>query len=733
MASMVSPGGIPYLEVDLAAVTAAAGQLREVGAGIRDGGADVVDAWRPISGVYAGPADETLFAAMDPVGPTSTSFGDSLDSIAGALDVFVEEVRPVVAELARLKTAADDFVARAGSYEGQTIQTMDGPVQWKDNWYEDGDLNDENSSLVNGISAQVVAYQDAERTCANTVRALSCLPPLHAASGEDDPLAYGYRAIPAGTATDWGTAGEREESCSEKTLLFLPDLVWNGIVVDGLGASVAGLGELVGIRDWHFSIENFTSTWKSMGSLIGYDQTTNEWWQGDAAGESWLGAAKDMIAFDVWADDPGRALGTSIFNIGTFILPPVGIAAKLGKLGGTAGKIAAKGARVAEALDPLTWGAPLAKLGLPKLGELAKVVELRMAEVSLGTHLNLDGIEVPGYSGGRFDLDSSAHGDPPVPPARSEGGAGASQPVPERVSVGAGGGGHQAGGGQGGGGNGGGSSSGGAHGWGGGGTPQGPGGADPLDPAPSPDPSDPAPAPGGADGPRVEVDWRPEMGAPHASGATRGDGWTLSDPSDIRGTAVRADYGTAPIIGHGHLAEPYMHPLDPDYVAGAGKAAAIPPEVHSLIRDPGNLYGNDPVTGQRLTRAEFEELYIGPDDRPEYPGNAGSAGAFVDFTDPAAFVSHYGSTLDRLGGDTGEFLSFPGTSFEQRALPPSNLADPYSTYTVDPSKLPSGATIEVSVVEKAFGRPGGGLQVRVLNASGKSLSTRDLVSSGFLS
>jgi len=727
VASIVSPGGIPYLEVDLAAVTASAGHLREVGAGIRDGGADVVDAWRPISGVYSGPADTTLFAAMDPVGPASTSFGDSLDSIAGALDVFVEEVRPIVAELARLKTAAEAFVTKTENYAGQTIQTMDGPVQWKDNWYEDGDLNDENSDLVNGISAQVVAYQDAERTCANTIRALSSLPLLHAATGEDDPLAYGYQGIPAGTATDWGTAGEREESCSEKTLLFLPDLVWNGIVVDGLGASLAGLGELVGVRDWHFSTDNFVSTWKSMGSLIGYDQTTGEFGDGDLAKESWLGAAKDMIAFDVWADDPGRALGTSIFNIGTFVFPPAGIAAKLGKIGGTAGKIAARGARIADALDPLSWGAPLAKLGLPKLGDLAPIVRLRMAEVSLTTHLALDGIEVPGYSGGRFDLDSSAHGDPPVPPARSEGGSGASQAVPQTVSVGAGGSGHPGGGGPGGGGG-----HGGAHGWSGGGTPQGPGGTDPLDLPPTPDPADPTP--GGAGGPRVEVDWRPEMGAPHASGATRGDGWTLSDPSDIRGKTVRADYGTAPIVGHGHLAEPYMHPLDPDYRPGAGKPATISPEVQSLIREPGNLYGNDPVTGRELTRAEFEELYVEPDGRPEYPGNAGSAGTFVDFTDPAAFVRHYGSVLDRLGRDAGEFLSFPGTSFEQRALPPSNLADPYSTYTVDPSKLPSGATIEVSVVEKAFGRPGGGLQVRVLDASGEAISTHDLVEVyGFLS
>lgn len=89
------------------------------------------------------------------------------------------------------------------------------------------------------------------------------------------------------------------------------------------------------------------------------------------------------------------------------------------------------------------------------------------------------------------------------------------------------------------------------------------------------------------------------------------------------------------------------------------------------------------------------------------------AGHRVDWTDPDAFVHQYGSQLDRLGKDSGDFLSFPGNSFEERALPPSNLSDAYSKFDFDAAAFEGhGLKIEVSEIAPAFGHPGGGLQVR---------------------
>ncbi|WP_456789720.1 glycohydrolase toxin TNT-related protein [Cellulomonas sp. P5_C5] len=45
--------------------------------------------------------------------------------------------------------------------------------------------------------------------------------------------------------------------------------------------------------------------------------------------------------------------------------------------------------------------------------------------------------------------------------------------------------------------------------------------------------------------------------------------------------------------------------------------------------------------------------------------------------------------------------------------------------------LPPGVTIEVSEIAPAFGRPGGGIQVRFMKG-GRSITVRDLIADGVL-
>ena len=54
-------------------------------------------------------------------------------------------------------------------------------------------------------------------------------------------------------------------------------------------------------------------------------------------------------------------------------------------------------------------------------------------------------------------------------------------------------------------------------------------------------------------------------------------------------------------------------------------------------------------------------------------------GRRLDFVSVEQFQAHYGDVLDRLGNERGGYLSLPGTTFEERALPPGNLRQPYLT------------------------------------------------------
>lgn len=377
MNAVVKSGEIPYTDVQLEGITAGATSLRSVASAVRDGTADIVTAWSAISGSYEGPSDQELFDVMTPIGPQGTTFGDDLDSAAKALDTFVEEATPIVAALKAYVTRAEQLQRDVAAFQPQTIQTMDGPVTQTESWDQDETLNGENNDIINGVANRVVEYQAAERKCANAIRSLSGLPALHAITGSgDDALGYGYDELPMGTQLPWGTAESRNESCAEKTTWFLPHLVkgvvWDGVIVGTLG----GIGELIGFRDWKWSGDNFVDTWKSLGSLIGYDKESNEWWNGDAAKAGWGGLLKGTLAWDKWADDPGTALGESGWNVVSIVIPFFGVASKVGAVGRT-GEVASAISKAGKALDLVDAGAwasrGLTKV-LPNLGDLKGVL-----------------------------------------------------------------------------------------------------------------------------------------------------------------------------------------------------------------------------------------------------------------------------------------------------------------------------------------------------------------------
>ena len=755
MSGLVKVGEIPYTDVDLTGITSGAKELRTVASAVRDGTADIVTAWQPISGVYSGPADEQLYAVMTPIGPHGTSFGDNLDTAAKALDDFVTEVTPIIAKLKSYVTRGNQLHRDVAAFTPGTMTTEYGHSATVESWDQDETLTDENNAIINGVAAQVVAYQAAERTCANTIRGLSGLSPLHAisADGKDDGLGYGYKELPAGTKLPWGAASDRKESCSEKTVDFLPNMV-KGVVVDGIWGTVKGLGTLIGVDGTGFHWETAGASWSGILALTGFNTKTMQK-DPELQRESWTELLKATVGWDEWGKDPGRAFGQALWGIGSLVIPIAGEAGKVGaagKVGEVAGAVG-KAGKYLDLVDAGAWVSKGLTAVLPKLGDLKGIITAGIGDAAHGFSGRLADFQT-----GLGDFLHGRHGDGGVeaPPVRSEAdtdvragsdananahadGGDATVHAPERepALVGAGGHGEHGETATGDGGSTSGSHGGVGHGGdsvGHGGDSTGHGGSGHGTDA---DHGGGRPDGDGHDAPGTPPPHHYDRSTdPVFSDDRSGPGWERDE--SVRGGAERPDYGQ-PHLHLDDLGEKYRAPDDPTYT-GPGMSD----DVRALVDDWGNpngLYGKD-ADGNYLTRDDWEDRYIDWNDdwqsyAPEYPGNAGAvAGHRVDWVDPYGFVDQYGSQLDRLGKESGNFFSFPGTSFEQRALPPSNLSDAYRTYDFDAAAFEGqGLKIEVSEIAPAFGHPGGGLQVRFVDP-GPPMSFRsaaDLRDLGILS
>ena len=167
-------------------------------------------------------------------------------------------------------------------------------------------------------------------------------------------------------------------------------------------------------------------------------------------------------------------------------------------------------------------------------------------------------------------------------------------------------------------------------------------------------------------------------------------------------------------------------PLDPDY--GQPRASSgqlqdwqvppnvddVAPQVRELVTDTHTPFGRD-ETGRPYTQQEFQQRFVDAEGSYVYPPNDGAVpGRRYDFSSAQEFTARFGADLDRMGRTGGDFMSFPGTPFEARSLPGSNLSSPYLSLRLT-GDLPPHLRIEVSEVAPAFGREGGGLQVRVID------------------
>lgn len=524
MPDAINPDAIPGKDIDPDAIETNATTIGTIAGSVRDNGSSVHLKWQGMAGVYSAPEAGTLLGLMQPVSTQATTAGDNLETVSAALTRFAADVRPIKQALDSLRIQAQTFVDTTvangvrvrelnpawisangyygtgyssysyGSYgsTGSSTATSDIP-QYRyvtKEWHEDQDAVDRNNDLLNQVNAQMVLLWEAERDCANKIRALYGAAPLRAYQSEDDALGYGLDEIPEGTEMPWGAPVERTEGCGEATFNFIvKDFLWEGIVVGGIWGTIQGLGTLTlgynpATGDW-FSGDAYGAAWGNLGllaaglvisstpplNIINAVDDTIQTFGGDSilpgpladfddmTDEAMLNTGKALIAWDKWADDPGTALGESVFNIGTLLIPVGGAAVAGVKTASTAASVLSKMARVVDLIDPGAWvfngalrigGAGLGSLdnliGRLDLGKLDPPHIETYTALDSGSALNLlddfnvdlnsvtarvdDGIPVLEAPGIRIELPENAFDN--AAGVRTDGGVDASVTAPVR-------------------------------------------------------------------------------------------------------------------------------------------------------------------------------------------------------------------------------------------------------------------------------------------------------------
>lgn len=907
MPSPIDYEKIPGADIQPDAIEENARTIGTLSGQVTEHGSNVNLTWQGMAGVYEAPESPTLLGLMAPVSSQATQAGDNLAEVSAALIAFANDVRPIKAELDALRIEAKAFVdsiqggvqvreinpawsaaqspyggaTAAPTYQGSwgsSTTTQAAPEQYRTvtkEWHESQEHVDRNNELLAAVNAQQVKLWEAERACANRIRALYGAAPLRAAQSEDDSLGYGIAEIPEGTEMPWGAEVDRTEGCGEATVNFVfKDFLWEGIAVGGIWGTVEGLGTLVlgynpATGDF-FSGEAYGAAWGNLGMLL-FAGAANTGilapiFQSDSllqsmgmdgflpqevrdfkaqADEAAINTGKALIAWDKWQDDPGTALGESVFNVGTALIPVGGAAVAGVKTASTAASVVSKMARVVDFVDP----AALAMNGAMRLGgaglhSLDGLIGRLGSDATDGFHLNtpdtpfvaddatsaLDALDgagvdlgtvtariddgVPVYEfpptaeipSGRIEMpagsfDGVRGGDVPVRadvPVRTDGGADATVPAPVRDPelVAAGGVRGETGPGPvnsivedapvrtetsgsgestvvrepstetgGGSGHGGGESSG--HGgpdtgdgtgsvgrgddaWGskpnddGTHSPRdseddGAGHGDDIDDGRGPSDRESAEAHAAPnDSSRLDDPQAPHSVQPSASpAAPRHEGPMYASDGSGPGWVRAHDTGTV---------DPIYGDVRPDSGTPQPWYRATPvddPEVHVLLDDPAAAWGRDAHGTAIADQADWNSRYTYP-DHPNgtsggvrWPGNDGAVpGSRVHYDDLPSLLHDYPefARIDRIGRWTGDYLTVEGTPFEMRGLTPGHRAMDYFAFDLA-THLPKGVKVEVSVIDRALGYPGGGWQIRFfrsLPSGPEFISVDDLIDLGVL-
>ena len=147
-----------------------------------------------------------------------------------------------------------------------------------------------------------------------------------------------------------------------------------------------------------------------------------------------------------------------------------------------------------------------------------------------------------------------------------------------------------------------------------------------------------------------------------------------------------------------------------------------------LVHNPDKVCGYEP-DGTPRNYEGWKQATNG-----EWPPNDGYAGE-RSFSTIDEYTAAHGTVVDRVGGPGGGYMGAVEnghvSTFEERALAPSSVHEPYYQYEFT-GEMPEGWKIEHGTAAPWESEVGGARQVRVLDAQGNAMTVQKLLDKGVL-
>lgn len=276
-------------------------------------------------GVYSAPGQEIVYSAMAPVTSAADGLIETAEAAATALSAYADEA-------AEIKTT---YLTGAKIEAQAFLDEIAGDPEWNSN----RELTDQQDRILEKLTGLSQQMEESQRRCANALGLIWSGKTYGAAdeSGEAAPgeTAYGltgdaYGAVrdadllPWARNAEWNYSGQKQGSIGQGVIMGMGDRTeelfgWAGAAVFLRGPE-KGKAAWAGTRDLFFNFRLATS------------QSTADTALGREAQQKLRQMGKDAIEFDTWGQDPFRALGRNLFDVGTFLIPG-GLIAKAGKAG----------------------------------------------------------------------------------------------------------------------------------------------------------------------------------------------------------------------------------------------------------------------------------------------------------------------------------------------------------------------------------------------------------------
>ncbi|EMY35788.1 hypothetical protein D477_002581 [Arthrobacter crystallopoietes BAB-32] len=668
-----------------------AGKLRTKAEDIQSAASESHSLWQGTVAAYKGPGDWQVHSAFNRVLSEADTVLEDSNSVADAIDTYAEWAREAKR---RYNALYADWLS---------VQSRIGDES--DDWRKNEDLVNDDNQILKDANALVEDHMAAERACASAISGLFG-GPAYVVTTEEGPganqVAYGYTSeqldaataeghIPWGEPTEWDKPWYRD---ALDGVVSFGKGVWSGIT-----GTVTGLWNMVNFTD----METFSATWKGIGQLA-LDvaivtspvaqvalRATGNGRIADQAGERLVAVGKAAIHWDDWKRDPAYAAGATTFDLASILLT-------------AGGGAVAKTGSVASAVTRI--GQTSKAAGLVNATGLSRMAGLTTRVIDLGTSLKINTIDFATDSA-RVTLGRMAPAAVRVDNFINDVGSSLSGPRPAYAGVS---------------------------------TGHGPGPVSTrLDnlisrfdtEGPSRPNRGPAPETARAQGTppagrnAFDVDGqRINDGFRHPENPQRG----TAQPDVITDPARHESYGL-------HRDDADLQ--DRNLENGARHPEGISDDLAGIVDEQQPKFGVD-ENGKPLGEQEYANRYgeindaSGALEWDSYPDNAGAVeGTIRTYASLDDLRGDIGEvSLDRIGPNGGAYLAVEGTPWHMRSLPVNSLGK--ELHHFDVRDLPDGLRIEVSEIAPAFGRPGGGTQLRFLDANDVPLGVDEVIRRGGL-